>query len=82
MSLDRGQMRACYRCGEPGSAVEVTHEDKIVALGALCDHCFARAVEEAAELRIQFEALLAAGASREEANARMIEKIEGRGGRA
>ncbi len=82
MKLDTGEMRLCFRCGAPGEAVEVTRDDVVVAMGALCDECFGNSFQESQRLRDEFESLLEAGLSRPAANARMIDKIEGRGGRA
>lgn len=73
----------CYRCTAPGAEPVVVTRDAIeVAAGALCDSCFADASEEAAMLREEFEGLIAAGVSREEADRLMICKIDGKGARA
>lgn len=44
-------------------------------LDNLCGLCFAKALDEAAKLRVQFEALLASGMSREAANDEMIRRM-------
>ncbi len=70
-------MSACNRCGDPGFDVEIAQEGTVLAQGTLCDTCFAAAEATLAELRVQFEELLAGGMSREEANTIMAARLEG-----
>lgn len=73
----------CYRCTAPDAeTVIVTRGMLEVAAGALCAACFAASTEESAMLRDEFEGLIEAGVSREEANRLMICKIDGKGARA
>ena len=71
----------CRRCGAPAAIVEIACEQRVIS-GALCDACRTNALDELALLRTEFEGLVAAGLSREEANRMMIRKIDGKGARA
>lgn len=53
-----------------------------VGTGYLCNRCLEKAMAEAEVRRGQFEQLLAAGVSREDANKIMIDRIDGKGARA
>ena len=60
--------RACNRCG-----AMVPNWRNV--LDNLCGLCFAKAQDEADRRRAKFEALLASGMSREDANAEMIRRM-------
>lgn len=67
---------ACRCCGaETQSIAQFT--GLIEATVPLCDRCYEDARTGAADLRAQFEALLAGGMTREQANAVMIARIDG-----
>ena len=73
----------CYRCSAPDATTVIVARGALeVASGALCAACFAASAEESAMLRDEFEGLLEAGVSREEANRLMVCKIDGKGARA
>lgn len=73
----------CHDCGATEAReIAVERFGVRAVLGHLCDGCFAVAQARADELRQQFDALLAAGLSREAANERMIAIVEGRGASA
>lgn len=74
----------CRMCSAPNArVVEVGLEGQAAEVsGELCDRCFDAAVAHAAELRQQFDDLIASGISREQANAIMIGIIEGTGAKA
>lgn len=67
----------CRKCGTPCDRTSVVFRGVEVAGGFLCEQCLDAAHAEMAELRVQFEALLAAGVSREEANRIMIARGDG-----
>lgn len=67
----------CIHCGEPCNEVVVENALGEVACGWMCDPCLAVAEVEFAELRRQFDELVAAGVSPEQANAIMIARMEG-----
>jgi len=69
---------ACALCGdEPAQEVEVLHQGTPLMKLELCEPCLARSREHQAEQRREFEALLAGGLTREQANAVMIARGEG-----
>jgi hypothetical protein len=75
------ELPTCRRCGAvTGKKIDIVHapSDLIVLTGRLCDGCLRAAVREVAELRKDFEQLLADGIDREQANLIMIERIEKR----
>lgn len=67
----------CLKCGTPCGRTACIFEGVEVCWGFLCEPCLDRAFAEHAVLRGQFEALLAAGVDRAEANRIMIARIEG-----
>lgn len=73
--------RPCVQCGADGSFIECAKDSDVFASGMMCDPCLDKALAEAAELRVQFDALIAAGVDRATANALMIERIDARAGR-
>ena len=66
----------CTTCGR-----DTTHSVELTGLASavrpMCAPCADAALDELADLRCQFEALLAAGVSRVEANRTMISRIDG-----
>lgn len=68
----------CVKCHRvTGHRVELAApNDEVIAIGRICPGCFEYAKREAAELQKDFEALLAAGVSRDRANEILIEQIE------
>lgn len=70
---------SCRKCWSSKSRpIEVATDGNVVAFGDLCDACFDKALAGANALRDEFEALLAAGVSRETANEHLIAKIRGK----
>ena len=68
----------CHRCDARDAAPIVVERDGVeVATGALCDRCFKRALDGAAEWRRQFDELLAAGVGRAAANRTIIARMGG-----
>lgn len=66
----------CLKCGAATpSRVEFT--GLLSGEVFMCDACFGPALEEMAQLRAQFEEMLAVGVPRDRANAIMINRIEG-----
>lgn len=68
----------CRKCGASCHRTSVEFRGIEIAGGFLCESCLDRAHAEHAVLRGQFEALLAAGVDRAEANRIMIARIEGK----
>lgn len=69
---------SCRKCWAGyAKAVEVAKEGEVIAVGMLCDACLEKAVAGADALRAEFDELIVAGVSRENANAHIIRKIEG-----
>lgn len=74
-----GDTVMCMKCyGGDASPIDCVKDAEIVTAGTLCTPCLSRALDEAAELRADFEALLQAGVSREQANAIIIARIDGK----
>lgn len=67
----------CVQCGQPGHEVVVESAAGEVGRGWMCDPCLAVAEVEFAEIRRQFNELVAAGVPRDRANAIMIARMEG-----
>lgn len=73
----------CYQCRDlTATPIDIAKDGEIILSGALCERCLAVALNEMAEHRREFEALLAAGVSRSDANDMMIAKIDGKQVRA
>lgn len=68
----------CHKCGAPAPFTVLARDGVAIGGGRLCDPCFDLAVENAAALREEFEAMLADGVSRDEANQILIAKIDGK----
>ncbi len=67
----------CVRCGTPGEKkFLVKDHENVRELGAVCDVCFEALCATARELSDKFHALLDAGVSRDEANARMLQHMK------
>lgn len=67
----------CRACGTPCERTSLVHRGVEIGGGYLCEPCLDRAHDEMAVKRIEFEALLAAGVSRADANAIMIARMDG-----
>lgn len=65
----------CIKCGAPGKLIEVIMGDKVIISHFSCQPCFDNAFAELEENRRQFNELIAAGVSREEANKIMCARI-------
>lgn len=71
-----GVLVICSRCADPGREIAITRDGVVELTITACDNCLAKARSELAALEVQFQALLQAGVSREQANEIMIAKIE------
>jgi hypothetical protein len=67
----------CRKCGTQCDRTSLVFRGIEVGSGYLCETCLDAAHAEMAVAREQFEALLAAGISREEANRIMIARHDG-----
>lgn len=72
-------MTACWNCSALNATpIALVRDEETIGIGEMCTRCFAEATAELDVLRLEFEALLSAGVSMEDANTIMIAKIEGR----
>jgi hypothetical protein len=66
----------CAACGKRDAiTIDVMRNTVHVTSGTLCRACFLAALAEARVYRAEFDALIAAGVPRGEANRRVIERI-------
>jgi len=70
---------ACKSCGgSEARKIDVMKDGAMVAAGEMCSVCLGRATAEAAELREQFDELIAQGIDRRMANRIMTVRVDRR----